>query len=82
MVSSMYLLTGPAVVHVDAGAENVDSFEAAPVLLQNQLMSATVLPDLLGPSSMPVIGSLGTSLGCLLVYSGEGNSFTLPMAFP
>ena len=39
----------PAVVHVDAGAENVDSFEAAPVLLQNHADERHRLARLAGP---------------------------------
>ena len=44
-------------------------------------MSATVLPDLLGPSSIPVDGKRGTtgSLGCLLEYSGVGNTLIRPI---
>ena len=44
------LLDGaPAVVYVDAGAEYVDSFEAAPVLLQNHADQRYGLARLAGP---------------------------------
>ena len=45
------------------------------------LISATVLPDLLGPRKIPVHGTRGTtgSEGCLLLYSAVGNSLIFPM---
>ena len=47
------------------------------------LISATVLPDLLGPRKMPVHGTRGTtgSEGCLLLYSAVGNSLIFPISF-
>ena len=44
-------------------------------------MSATVLPDLLGPRKMPVHDTRGTtgSEACLLVYSGVGKSLIFPI---
>ena len=46
------------------------------------LISATVLPDLLG-SRIPVHGTRGTtgSEGCLLLYSAVGNSLIFPISF-
>ena len=45
------------------------------------LISATVLPDLLGPRKIPVHGTRGTtgSEGCLLLYSAVGNSLIFPL---
>ena len=47
------------------------------------LISATVLPDLLGPRKIPVHGTRGTtgSEGCLLLYSAVGNSLIFPISF-
>ena len=72
------LLDGdPAVVDVHAGTEDVRYCSRI------MLISATVLPDLLGPSKMPVHGTWGTtgSEGCLLVYSVVGNSLIFPISF-
>ena len=47
------------------------------------LISATVLPDLLGLRKIPVHGIRGTtgSEGCLLLYSAVGNSLIFPISF-
>ena len=47
------------------------------------LISATVLPDLLGPRKIPVHGTRGTtgSERCLLLDSAVGNSLIFPISF-
>ena len=74
------LLDGnPAVVDVDGRTEDVDPFEDAPVLLQNQADQSHGFPRFGRSEEMPVRSGTTGSEGCLLLYSGVGMIF--PMTF-
>ena len=73
------LLDGdPAIIDVDAWAEDVDPLKHVLVLLQDEADERHGLA--LGPRKMPVRGTRGStgSEACLLVYSGVGKSLIFP----
>ena len=76
------LLDGdPAIIDVDAWAENVDPLKHALVLLQDETDERHSFARLAGPKEDAVHGTRGTtgSEACLLVYSGVGKSLIFPI---